>query len=71
MTQNDVVIQFLREHGQITTYDAFRHDITRLSARIHELRHKKGMDISTNIVHKKGKDGTHKHYSVYKLESES
>lgn len=66
MSQNDVILQYLIDHGRITTYDAFRHGITRLSARIWELRHK-GYVITKARCNYKAKDGKHKHYDVYML----
>lgn len=67
MSQNELVLQYIRDHGRITTYDAFRHGITRLSARIWDLRHKKGVCISKARVNYKARDGKHKHYDVYML----
>ena len=47
MTQNDKVVDFLMRNAGMTSMDAFReYGITRLSARIHELR-AKGYDIET------------------------
>ncbi len=65
--QNEVVLQHLRKYGSITTYEAFQHGITRLSARIWELRHDKGIEITQERKNYKAKDGTYKHYDVYKL----
>lgn len=67
MTQNEIIMNYLKHHGRITTYDAFRHNITRLSARIWELRHKQGIKISKARVNYKARDGKHKHYDVYML----
>ena len=67
MSQNEVVKLYLQEHGRITTYDAFRHGITRLSARIWDLRHKNGMAIGSHRVNYKAKNGKYKHYDVYTL----
>lgn len=69
-TQNEIILQYLQEHGRITTFDAFRHGITRLSARIYDLR-KEGKVITNERVNYKTKDGTHKHYDVYKLGDQS
>lgn len=66
-SQNEVVLQHLRSHGSITTYEAFQKGITRLSARIWELRHDKGIEITQERKNYKAKDGTYKHYDVYKL----
>lgn len=70
MSQNEIVLQYMKDHGRITTYDAFRHGITRLSARIWELRHKQGIVISKARVNYKTRTGVHKHYDVYMLGSQ-
>lgn len=66
MTQAEIVHEYMTVHGRITTYDAFRKGITRLSARIYDLK-KKGVRISKARVNYKAKDGKHKHYDVYML----
>ena len=66
-SQNEVVLQYLKDHGRMTTYDAFRHGITRLSARIWELRHKNGIEITSERFSYKARDRKHKHYDIYKL----
>ena len=66
-SQNEVVLQYLKDHGRITTYDAFRHGITRLSARIWELKHKHGIVITSEHFSYKAKNGKYKHYDIYKL----
>lgn len=70
MTQNEMVLKFLQENGQITTYDAFKMGITRLSARIYELR-QDGYDIKTERRDYKARDGKRKHYDLYKLGSDT
>ena len=41
MTQNEMVLKYLEENGSITTYDSYKElFITRLSARIWDLKHK-------------------------------
>lgn len=67
MSQTELVLLYLREHGRITTYDAFRHGITRLSARIWDLRHKQNVAISKKRVNYRARDGKYKHYDVYRL----
>lgn len=66
-SQNEVVLQLLKDHGFITTYHAFRHGITRLPARIWDLRHKYGIEITSERRSYKAKDGKYKHYDIYKL----
>lgn len=70
MSQNKLVLQYLQDHGRITTYDAFRHGITRLSARIYDLK-KDGVVINKHRVNYKTRTGDHKHYDVYELGVES
>ena len=66
-TQCEIVLQYIKDHGKITTYDSFQLGITRLSARIWELRHKHGIPISKARVNYKTKTGIYKHYDVYML----
>lgn len=42
--QKDVILQYMRENGSITTMQAYGEGITRLSARIYDLR-RDGHDI--------------------------
>lgn len=50
MTQNDMILNHLREHGSITSKEAIdAYGITRLSGRIFELR-KRGNIISASTV---------------------
>ena len=54
MTQNEMIIKYLNEHGSITTYESYsKLFITRLSARIYEIKHKYGIDIDEEWVTKK------------------
>lgn len=57
----------MREHGGISTYAAFRMDITRLAARISELR-SAGHRITSEMVSYKAEDGKKKTYCLYRLE---
>ena len=67
MSQNDKVLNYLKEHKKITSMDAINKlRITRLSSRISDLR-KRGIDIDTEIVYKRDADGNPIHYSVYTL----
>lgn len=46
MTQNQKVLRHMQVYGKITTFEAFtNYHITRLSARIWELRHQQGYAI--------------------------
>lgn len=65
MNQNKTVLQHMEKYGSISSYEAFdKYRITRLSARIHNLR-EEGYNI---ITENKVKNGTH--YAVYRLEEE-
>lgn len=49
-TQENLVLQHLKEHGSITSMEAINlFGATRLSAIIYNLRHKNGCDILTNL----------------------
>lgn len=66
MTQNDKILAYMKEHGKITSLDAFQHlRITRLSARIFDLR-KMGKEIQ--MYRKKTEEGGT--YAVYYLAEE-
>lgn len=67
MTQNEMVLDHLQRIGSITTYDAYRKGITRLSARIWELKHRYGVQIEKERIDYKARDGKRKHYDKYKL----
>ena len=70
MTQADQVLQYMKDNGKITTMDAFEKlGITRLSARIWDLR-KKGIVISKARQKYIAKGGKAKHYDLYMLGSQ-
>ena len=56
MTQKMEVYEYMKEHGSITSMQAFRLGITRLASRIHELR-KDGFNISSETVKRKNRYG--------------
>jgi len=61
------IIKYMRNHGGITSQDAFKDlGITRLSARIKELRDM-GYDISTIMVDGKNRYGEDIRYGLYRL----
>lgn len=46
MTQNEMIIKYLNEHGSITTYESYsKLFITRLSARIFDIKNKYGIEF--------------------------
>lgn len=70
-TQEELVLEYLQEHKEITSWEAFmRFGITRISAKIFNLR-KKGYDISTNYLTKKNRYGVTVTYGVYRFEGEN
>ena len=54
MTQKEMIIKYLNENGSITTYESYsKLFITRLSARIYEIKHKYGIEFDEEWVTKK------------------
>lgn len=67
MTQCETVLRHMQEHGSISTIEAFfDYNITRLSARIWDLRHD-GYEIESKTVTVKSEKGVTKSYAVYYL----
>ena len=67
MTQNEVILNHLKNYGGLTSLEAIRlYSITRLAARISDLR-KKGYNILSETIRKKDGKRTIK-YSRYWLE---
>lgn len=70
MTQCAKVLKHMRDHGRISTLDAFRfYNITRLSARIWDLKHD-GYDIVSETVSHTTEGHTIR-YAVYSLKEVS
>lgn len=66
-TQNDLVLDFMKQNGGITAMNAYEKlKITRLSARIYDLR-KAGVEIETERVSYISQDGIAKHYDIFRL----
>lgn len=64
------IIKYIKEHGSISSQDAFRDlGITRLSARIKELRDK-GYIIDTMMVNGKNRFNEDVRFGVYVLKGE-
>ena len=71
MTQCEMIKRHLETFGTITTYEAFQeYGITRLSARIWDLRHTDGLIIDNERKTAKNRFGEPIHYDVYRLEKE-
>ena len=67
MTQAERVLQYIKDFGRITPYEAFRDlAIMRLSARIYDLQDA-GYNIETTIAKSKNRYGEPVHYAVYTL----
>ena len=66
MTQKEMILGYMRKHGSITSMQAFQMGITRLSARIWNLRND-GVQIESNKVKYRALDGKNKCYDEYKL----
>ena len=68
MTQNEKVIDYIRDWGSITTYEAFTDlGITRLASRICDLK-KMGYDFKIERVAKKNRYGEKVYFNRYSLE---
>ena len=74
MTQNEMIIKYLNEHGSITTYESCsKLFITRLSARIFDIKNKYGIEFEEEWVTKKniyGKTCSYKKYIQKRKEEE-
>ena len=69
-TQIRIVLDYLKEHGKITSMEAFDFGITRLSAIIFKLR-KRGYVITTERVQSVNRYGGACNYGVYHLVQEA
>lgn len=65
MTQNEKVLEHMRQHGKISQRDAVKFGCYRLSARIHDLK-AMGQKIITETKYFKTKEGAG-HYAEYRL----
>jgi hypothetical protein len=69
MTQCDMILDHLKRHKDITTMDAFMmYGVTRLSARIWDLRHD-GYNISSEQTTQKNRYGVKVTFATYRLEA--
>ena len=63
------VLDYMRTYKTITTYEAFKYcGVSRLSARVWDLRHKYGYDISSTPMKVIDRDGAYTSVSAYYLE---
>lgn len=66
MTQNERVLNYIREYGSITPLDAIRDlGVYRLSARASDLKHM-GYDIVSHIVTVPNRFGGHSNVASYR-----
>lgn len=71
MTQNEMLLDYLNKNGSITTYESYTElFITRLSARIYELK-KKGYNFEEEWVIKKNRYGKTCSFKKYILRGEN
>ena len=70
MTQNEMLLKYLEENGSITTYESFTElFITRLSARIHDLKNLYGCEFDEEWITKKNRYGKTCSFKKYILRS--
>lgn len=71
MTQNEMIYDYLKKNGSITTYEAFTElFITRLSARIFDIKKMYNLDIKEEWITKKNRYGKTCSFKKYILEEE-
>ena len=66
MTQCEIVLNYIEEHGSITARQAFKLGIMRLASRISDLK-KAGFDIKSDTVKVKCRDGSVTYVSRYSM----
>lgn len=68
MTQNEMILKYLQDNGEITPLDALREfGCMRLASRISELR-AKGYPITSELKLYRNTFGKNTNYAVYRLE---
>lgn len=66
MTQCEIVLNYIEEHGSITARQAYKLGIMRLASRISDLK-KAGFDIKSDTVKVKCRDGSVSYVSRYSM----
>ena len=66
-TQKEMILNYIKQNGSITNYEAFELGCCRLSGRILEIR-REGYPIRMRREKKKSQNGRYKTYGVYYLE---
>ena len=68
MSQHDLILRYMKEHGSITSMEAFMDlGITKLTTRINEMIHD-GLKVSKEIEEGKNRYGEKVRYMRYSLE---
>ena len=68
MTQKEKILQYLKDHGTITTREAFVNlGVTRLASRIWDLRND-GYNVIREMISVKNRDGEKCAVAQYRLE---
>lgn len=71
MTQNEMLLDYLNKNGSITTYESYTElFITRLSARIHDLK-RMGYEFNEEWITKKNRYGRICSFKKYILKGEN
>jgi len=69
MTQHDLIINYIKQHGSITPYEAFLYlKITKLSTRIGEIERKGTARFKRKMIRSKDSFGDETSYMRYWLE---
>lgn len=66
MTQCELVLNYIEEHGSITARQAYKLGIMRLASRISDLK-RAGFDIKSDTVKVKCRDGSVTYVSRYSM----
>ena len=66
MTQCEIVLNYIEEHGSITARQAYQLGIMRLASRISDLK-RAGFDIKSDTVKVKCRDGSVSYVSRYSM----
>lgn len=68
MTQKEMVMQYMKDEGSITPWEAIKEfGITRLGARIWELKNEDGVEINVKLESQKNRYGKTVSYARYSL----
>ena len=71
MTQTEMVLEYLKENGSITTWEAYsKLFITRLSAKIYDLKNLYGYQFDEEWITKKNRYGRKVTFKKYILKGE-